>query len=83
MAAEAAILGDHNPQGVADVNTCGEKSPESGVKGEDGAIFTGFTQIGPIYRTERNNLYLTRGSNSTSRVGGSASTFTRKTEYCS
>ena len=42
MTAEAASIGDRNPQGVADVNNCGEKAPESGVKGESGAIFTGF-----------------------------------------
>ena len=42
LAAEAAIIGDHNPWGVAYVNTCGEKAPESGVRGAGGTIFTGF-----------------------------------------
>ena len=42
MTAEAASLGDHNPQGVAGVNTCGEKAPEIVVKGAGGAIFTRF-----------------------------------------
>ena len=42
LAAEAASIGDHNPRGVADINTCDEKAPESGVKGAGGAIFTGF-----------------------------------------
>ena len=40
----------------------------------------GFTPIGPSYQTERNNIYLTRGSDSTSRVEGSASPLTRKTD---
>ena len=53
LSAEAASLGDHPPQGVADVNTCGEKAPESGVKGAGDAIYLpGFTPIGPSYRTE-------------------------------
>ena len=42
LAAEAKILGDHAPQVVVDVNTCGDKSQESGVKGSGGTIFTGF-----------------------------------------
>ena len=42
LAAEAASLVGHNPQRVADVNTRGEKAPESGVKGAGGAIFIGF-----------------------------------------
>ena len=42
LTAEASIIGDHNPQGVVDVNTCGDKAPESGVKGAGGAIFTRF-----------------------------------------
>ena len=42
LSAEAAILGDHNPRGVAYVKTGGQKAPESGVKGEGGAIFTEF-----------------------------------------
>ena len=42
MEEEAASLGYHTPRGAVDVNTCDDKSPESGVKGEDGAIFTGF-----------------------------------------
>ena len=42
LEAEAVRIGDHNTQGVTDVNTCGEKAPESGVKGAGGAIFTGF-----------------------------------------
>ena len=39
---EAASIGDHPHQGVAAVNTCGEKSPESGINGAGGTIFTGF-----------------------------------------
>ena len=42
LAVEATSLGYHTPQGVADVNTCGKKAPESGVKGAGGAIFTWF-----------------------------------------
>ena len=42
LAAEAASLGDHTPLGVADINTCGEKAPDNGVKGAGGANFTGF-----------------------------------------
>ena len=42
LAAEDSSLEEHNPWGVADVNTRGEKVPESGVKGAGGAIFTGF-----------------------------------------
>ena len=42
LVTEAASLGDHTPQGVADVKTRGEKAAESGVKGVGGAIFTGF-----------------------------------------
>ena len=40
-AAGAASLGYHSPQGVANVNTHGEKATESSVKGTGGAIFTG------------------------------------------
>ena len=42
MEAESATLGDRTPQGFGDVNTCGKKVPESGVKGDSGEIFTGF-----------------------------------------
>ena len=42
LSAEAVSLGDHTPQGVADVNTRVKKAPDSGVKGAGGAIFTGF-----------------------------------------
>ena len=42
LAAEVASLGYHPPQVVGDVNTCANKSPESGVKERGGAIFTGF-----------------------------------------
>ena len=42
LEADAASIGYHNPRGVADVNTCGKKEPESGVKGAGGKIFTGF-----------------------------------------
>ena len=42
LAAEAIIIWDHNPRGVADVNTYNKKSPESGVKGAGGAIFAIF-----------------------------------------
>ena len=42
LAEKAASIRDHNPQGVADVNTCGKKSPERGVKGAVGAMFTWF-----------------------------------------
>ena len=42
LAAEAASLWYHNPQGVVDVNTHAEKAPESGIKGAGGAIFAGF-----------------------------------------
>ena len=42
LAAEASSLGDHTPLGVADINTCGDKAPDSGVKGAGGEIFTGF-----------------------------------------
>ena len=42
LAEEAASLGNHTPRGVADVNTCGKKAPESGVKGAGGEIFTLF-----------------------------------------
>ena len=45
LAAEATILGDQTPQGVTDVNTRDEKSPESGVKGSGCAIFTRFYPI--------------------------------------
>ena len=46
LAAEAASIGYHNPWGVADVNTCDEKAPESGVKGAGDPIFTGFNPNG-------------------------------------
>ena len=42
LTSEASSIGYHNHQGVVDVNTCGEKAPEIGVKGAGGAIFTGF-----------------------------------------
>ena len=42
LAAEAASIGDHNPRGVADINTCGKKALERGVKGEGVAMLTGF-----------------------------------------
>ena len=42
LVAEAASIIDHNPRRVTDVNTCGKKAPDSGVKGEGGTIFTGF-----------------------------------------
>ena len=42
LAAEAVSIGDPPPQGVADINTRGEKEPESDAKGAGGAIFTGF-----------------------------------------
>ena len=42
LVVEAESLGDHTPQGVADVNTRVKKAPDSGVKGAGGAIFTGF-----------------------------------------
>ena len=42
LAAEASIIGGQNPQGFVDVNTCGNKAPEIGVKGAGGAIFTRF-----------------------------------------
>ena len=42
MEVKAASIGDYTPQGVADVNTPGEKSPETGVKGAGGTVFTGF-----------------------------------------
>ena len=42
LAADAASLGDNTPRGYGQVNTLGNKLPESGVKGEGGAIFTGF-----------------------------------------
>ena len=42
LAAEAASLGDHPPRGVLDVNTCGDKAPERGVKGSGGVLFNGF-----------------------------------------
>ena len=41
-AADSTSLVYYNPWGVADVNTCGDKTPESGIKGAGGAIFTGF-----------------------------------------
>ena len=41
LESEAASLGDHNLRGVTDVKTCGEKAPESGIKGAGGAIFAG------------------------------------------
>ena len=40
--AEAASIRDHNPRGVTDVNTCGNKSLKIGVKGVGGAILTRF-----------------------------------------
>ena len=40
QAAENASIRDHNPRGVTDVNTCGNKSPEIGDKGVGGAICT-------------------------------------------
>ena len=73
QAAENASIRDHNPRGVTDVNTCGNKSLEIGVKGVGGAILTRFTLIDPSYHTERNNLSLTIVRNSTSRVEVSAS----------
>ena len=42
LAAETTSIRDHNPRGVVDINTCGKKAPESGVKGAGGAIFTRF-----------------------------------------
>ena len=42
LVAEAAIIGEHNTQGVVYVNTCGKKAPDSGFKGSGGAIFTRF-----------------------------------------
>ena len=42
QAAEAASIGDHNPRGVTDVNTCGNKSLKIGVTGVGGAILTRF-----------------------------------------
>ena len=42
LAAEAASLGDHNTLGVGGVNTRSKKVPNSGVKGEGGAIFARF-----------------------------------------
>ena len=42
LAAENASIVYHNPRGVMDVNNCGKKAPESGSKGECGAIFTCF-----------------------------------------
>ena len=42
MKVEAESIGDPTPRGVADVKTLGKKAPESGVKGADDAIFTGF-----------------------------------------
>ena len=42
MIAESASIGDHNPQGVADVNTYVEKAPDSVVKVAGGAIFIWF-----------------------------------------
>ena len=78
LAAEAASLGDHNPQEVVDVNTCGKKSPERGVKGAGGAIFTGFYPNWSKLSDGEKNIYLTRGSDSTSRVEVSASPSTRK-----
>ena len=39
---EAASLGNHTPWGVGYVNTCGKKSPESGVKETRDTILTGF-----------------------------------------
>ena len=39
---EAASLGEHNSQGVGDVNTRDNKVPESGVKRAHGAIFNEF-----------------------------------------
>ena len=42
LAAEAASIGYHNSLGVLDVNTFGEKAPDSGVKGAGGVIFTSF-----------------------------------------
>ena len=41
LVAETASLGDHNPRGVADVNNCGKKALDSGVKGAGSPIFTG------------------------------------------
>ena len=40
LASEATILVYHTPQVVTNVNTCGKKSPERGVKGAVGAMFT-------------------------------------------
>ena len=42
LAAEAASIEDQKPRGFADVNTCGNKAPERGVKGEGDTIFTRF-----------------------------------------
>ena len=42
LAAEDASIGEQKPIWVTYVNTCGKKSPVSGVKGAGGAIFTGF-----------------------------------------
>ena len=42
QSAESASIGDHNPRGVTDVNTCGNKSLEIGVKGVGGTILTRF-----------------------------------------
>ena len=80
LVSEVSSIGDHNPWGFADVKNCCEKASEIGVKGAGGAIFTGFYPNWYSYRTERNNISLTRGSNSISRVEGSASPSKRKTE---
>ena len=58
LVAEAASIGYHNPLAVADVNTCGEKAPESGVKGAGGAIFAGFyPNWSKLYDGERKPIF--------------------------
>ena len=42
LEAYAVSIGDPPPRGVADINTRGKKTLESGIKGEGGAILTGF-----------------------------------------
>ena len=78
MAAKDASIGDHSSNLIFYIKTCGKKSPENGFKRAGGAILTVFNPIGPIYWTERNNLSLTNGCESTSNAEGNKSPSTRK-----
>ena len=61
LKAEAASIGDHNPRGVADFNSCGKKAPEISAKVAAGAICTGFYPNLSRLSDREKNIFLTRG----------------------